>query len=148
MNLCAAGHDIDVVGEYVYPNFRGCKACKREKSRAYSATPRGKTMRARRAERTRSLDRVRQMVRAYGVDQPTFEAMLDRQGGVCAICGAVEKTRSTVGNVRRISIDHDHETGVVRGLLCSPCNRALGLFRDDLGNIEAARRYLQAWFPR
>ena len=53
-----------------------------------------------------------------GVDDATYAAMLARQGGGCAICGAKPKTR-------RLHADHDHKTDRVRGLLCHRCNRAL-----------------------
>lgn len=51
---------------------------------------------------------------------------------VCEICGASEK----------LCVDHDHETGKFRGYLCGKCNKALGLFRDDLGLLEKAKVYL------
>jgi hypothetical protein len=53
-----------------------------------------------------------------GVTDEQYEAMLERQGGGCAICGATPKTR-------RLHVDHEHRTGRVRGLLCHRCNRAL-----------------------
>lgn len=56
--------------------------------------------------------------RALGVDDATYAAMLERQGGHCAICPNEPKTR-------RLHVDHDHRTGEVRGLLCYRCNRAL-----------------------
>jgi hypothetical protein len=53
-----------------------------------------------------------------GVSDEDYAAMLEAQGGGCAICGAKPKTR-------RLHVDHDHATGKVRGLLCHRCNRAL-----------------------
>lgn len=44
-----------------------------------------------------------------------------------------------------LAIDHDHETGEVRGLLCSACNTSIGLLGDDLGRIEAAALYLESF---
>ena len=63
-----------------------------------------------------------------------YEAMLDAKGGVCAICG--DAPSGTV-----LHVDHHHETGVVRGLLC---NRCLGLLKDDPAVLRAALAYLEA----
>ncbi len=57
------------------------------------------------------------------------------QGGVCGICGGRDRDRD-------LAIDHDHETGEIRGLLCSRCNTALGSFRDNPEIITAALSYL------
>ncbi len=57
------------------------------------------------------------------------------QGGGCAICG------KRPGKVS-LHVDHDHETGEVRGLLCVGCNNALGQFRDDLELLARASDYL------
>lgn len=64
-----------------------------------------------------------------------FEKLLDDQKGVCAICGKKHK--------KRLSVDHDHKTGKVRGLLCAKCNLALGYFYDNINNLKSAIRYLQ-----
>jgi len=71
----------------------------------------------------------------YGLDTNQFEEMLLAQNNQCAICGTVfEKTPH---------VDHDHETGIVRGLLCLPCNMGLGFFRDSQTNLHKAIEYLQ-----
>jgi hypothetical protein len=61
------------------------------------------------------------------------------QGGVCAICGKPPK----VGG-RRLSVDHDHATGKIRGMLCTRCNTALGSFDDDIERITKAADYLRS----
>lgn len=84
------------------------------------------------------------MRRHYGIGLADYEAMAKAQGFVCAICKHPETSvdRKTM-KVRRLSIDHDHDTGTVRGLLCSGCNNGLGSFKDDLDNVEAAVAYLR-----
>ncbi|MBW1743926.1 MAG: endonuclease VII domain-containing protein [Deltaproteobacteria bacterium] len=67
--------------------------------------------------------------------------MEERQGGVCAICGDPE-TNQRNGRTIRLSIDHDHETGQVRGLLCVRCNTGLGLFGDNIEVIQKVVDYL------
>ena len=67
-----------------------------------------------------------------------FDALLASQGGGCAICGYRVKPGG-----RRLNVDHDHKTGVVRGLLCARCNRGLGWFSDDPQRLKAAAVYLE-----
>ena len=49
------------------------------------------------------------------------------------------------GHTEHLAVDHDHETGQVRDLLCHNCNRALGLFQDSIETVEAALNYLKKW---
>lgn len=79
----------------------------------------------------------------YGLSVEEYDAMLAQQGGVCAICGQDEPNKhGRTGTRFRLSVDHDHETGAVRSLLCQKCNRAIGLFDDDPERLQAAVDYL------
>lgn len=73
----------------------------------------------------------------YGIDLDEYERMLAVQGGVCAICDQPEKAKN-----RLLCVDHDHQTGVVRGLLCTRCNTALGSY-ELMARNERAMRYLE-----
>lgn len=80
---------------------------------------------------------------SYGVDAGRYQEMLCEQGGVCAICKHPERAPDKAsGKTKDLAVDHDHRTGAVRALLCSSCNRALGLFNDDRRTLEAAIMYL------
>lgn len=70
--------------------------------------------------------------------QTVYDYLLTEQEGKCAICGILENDAPH----KKLSIDHDHTTGDVRGLLCSTCNTALGGFRDDIKNMQKAIEYL------
>jgi hypothetical protein len=70
-----------------------------------------------------------------------YQALVESQGGLCAICREPE-TAMRGGVIRPLCIDHDHETGVVRGLLCSRCNTAVGLMLDDPDRLREAVAYL------
>lgn len=84
------------------------------------------------------------LTRKYGISLDDYIAMLERQGGVCAICRMPETSRHRrgTGDVRRLSVDHCHETGVVRGLLCWRCNAGIGKFEDDPALLALALAYL------
>ena len=76
--------------------------------------------------------------RRYGLTTNAYEAMLSSQQAVCKICekGETQKRRS------RLSVDHCHKTGKVRGLLCSGCNKGLGYFKDSPEILRKAAAYL------
>lgn len=82
--------------------------------------------------------------RKFGITLADYNAMLDEQGGVCAVCGQPESlVDPRTKTVRDLAVDHDHEIGNVRGLLCRNCNTAIGLFGDDLDRIRSALEYLE-----
>jgi hypothetical protein len=74
--------------------------------------------------------------RTFGITPEEYEARLAEQGGGCAVCGRPPKAGKS------LHVDHDHDTGYVRGLLCFSCNAALGHFQDDLERIDAALIYV------
>lgn len=82
-------------------------------------------------------------LRKYGITQEQYEALLLAQGNACAICG-ITHNGLRQGRPKGMSIDHDHNTGKVRGLLCDACNLALGKMEDDPERLEAAARYLRS----
>jgi len=73
----------------------------------------------------------------YGIDLYEYEEMLAFQQHVCAICNKTEPTEG-----RQLAVDHCHDTGEVRGLLCGKCNKAIGLLNDDINLIRDAAKYL------
>lgn len=87
------------------------------------------------------------VAKTYGITGADYEALLERQGGKCAICRARPKSK-------RLAVDHDHKTGEVRGLLCGRCNHdLLGSAWDSLAMSVALWHYLNtppatgAWVP-
>ena len=77
-------------------------------------------------------------LRKYGLVQEDYDFMFYEQGGMCKLCGFKAKFRN-------LSVDHDHKTLKVRGLLCSECNLGLGKFKDDPAVLREAARYLEAY---
>jgi hypothetical protein len=74
----------------------------------------------------------------YGLTLAGYNELLDRQGGGCAICATPEP-----GGRGRFHVDHDHKTGIVRGLLCHACNVGIGNLGDDPERLRAAADYLE-----
>ena len=88
-------------------------------------------------QRRKEQMRVNEYMRRYGITIEEYEILLDKQNGCCAICLA---TTGAVG--KRLSVDHNHKTGEVRGLLCDDCNTGLGKFKDDSSLLAKAINYL------
>lgn len=106
-----------------------CKACQREYILTYARTP---------------IDKKNKLLgNYYGVSSQFYTTLYKQQCGVCSICGKPESATSSKGNAIALSVDHDHETGKTRGLLCHKCNRGLGLFRDNIDVLASAISYLQ-----
>jgi len=78
----------------------------------------------------------------YGVTFEWYQKTLAEQNNVCAICAKPETTQIRNKTIA-MPVDHCHTTGKVRGLLCTQCNRALGLFGDDPATLQAAIGYLE-----
>jgi len=81
----------------------------------------------------------KRVTETYGLKKGEYAQLYIFQGGRCAIC------RRATGASRRLSVDHDHQTGAVRGELCRPCNSMLGHARDRIDFFERAITYLK--FP-
>ena len=138
--VCVHGHDTSIVGR----NTQGhCKECAKYRVDIYHKNNSEKEMKYRkthkkqqrkRAEewRQRNPEKVREASwRSYGIINKNkfpfvvtdYDKLYKIQNGKCAICG---RHQSNFKNA--LSVDHDHKTGIVRGLLCVSCNRTLGFF--------------------
>lgn len=79
----------------------------------------------------------------YGITVDEYDAMVEAQGGVCAICSNAPNGDGPANS--KLHIDHDHVTGQVRALLCRRCNSLLGLAEDSAERLAIARQYLLDW---
>ncbi len=92
-------------------------------------------------ERRRAVNRRTLLARRYGITPEQYDEMFAAQNGVCALCGEPADPNG-VKAASRLHVDHDHETGKVRELLCNHCNRGIGAFRDDPELMQRASLYV------
>ena len=130
-----------------------CSLCRQEKSldHFYKGTGRfGKQSRCkdcvnhRSRENQQLYNRRGKLKRQYQLSLEEYDALLSQQNNCCAVC----KTKEPGGNSPHFKIDHDHRTGLIRGLLCNRCNSGLGHFRDNPVTLHAAAEYLRQQSPR
>jgi Recombination endonuclease VII len=77
----------------------------------------------------------------YGITPDEYSRLLDEQGGVCQICKCPPEENGAK-NLQALRVDHCHETGKIRGLLCHNCNVAIGHLGDNLSTMQNAISYL------
>jgi hypothetical protein len=145
---------------YANPQGRGglrpeCKECTKARRKAWYAENRereiervrqwalanpekiaDKIARATGSEKKKASDRRSYLKRTYGLTVEDYERMLAEQDGVCAICKQPRPENRT------LHVDHDHETGEIRALLCFRCNNALGDFEEEYELFQRAADYL------
>lgn len=78
----------------------------------------------------------------YGLTKEQYEELLEKQGGICAICRQPETRTTKAGVTMLLHVDHCHNSGKIRGLLCHRCNSALGLFMESSEILSSAVNYL------
>lgn len=79
---------------------------------------------------------IHQKVKAYGITEEQYRSMITKANGVCAICRL---------KVSQLTVDHDHKTNRVRGMLCHKCNQAIGLFGENVKTMQRAIKYLYVY---
>lgn len=127
-----------------------CKVCRREKERLWrlnnpekvkeiNLKNKDKRIKFYKSERGIKIYRKAHLKRKYGISLEEYDSILNNQNGVCAICNRQETAeRNTF-----LSVDHCHKENKIRGLLCNNCNRALGLFGDNIELLKSAIEYLK-----
>ena len=76
------------------------------------------------------------------LSEDKYEDLFLKQKGVCAICSKTNTPNRSNGKLQKLSVDHNHTTGEVRGLLCRECNMGLGKFKDSVYLLGKAIEYL------
>lgn len=151
-----------------YAKYSECKRCNSKRSSEYQKKNRQKIFATKLAWRNKNKSLLKDLAKrrsktaskrirdadvklrsTYGISQKDYDNLLDKQNGVCAICKKAE-TKRTKGTLCRLSVDHDHSCcsgrkscgKCVAGLLCSKCNRILGLLKDNPETIKNLLEYV------
>lgn len=112
-----------------------CKPCLRETNQQWKkANP----------DAVKAADRRKVLKKRYGITTSDYNKLLSEQNGGCGVCGKPERTIQRAGSpVQFMAVDHDHDTGRLRGLLCQSCNRTLGNMGDNLEGVMRFVAYLE-----
>jgi hypothetical protein len=106
-----------------------CKLCHAKRRREWrKANP----------DREKINQRKQDLKRYFGITPEQYDAMLQKQSGKCAGCN-----RHQTEFVKNLAVDHDHKTGIIRGLLCEDCNIALGKLKDNVSTLNNLINYLE-----
>ncbi len=120
--ICTRGHDKDIIGR----NSRGdCRECARLKAIVYR-------------QRYPDAKRKNVLKRRYGIDLNQYNKIFQGQKGLCLGC-----YKHQIQFKHRLSVDHDHKTGQIRGLLCRNCNLTLGTAQDNVLVLRRLADYLE-----
>lgn len=124
-----------------------CRKCLRIKNREYMRkrirTAEQKAQDCRNHAKWHLTDKYKswRLMRDFGITLEQFNQAFEKQGGICAVCGRPE-TATINGKIFWLSVDHDHNTGKVRGLLCHKCNIALGHLEENPVIIQSLLTYI------
>lgn len=126
---CKRGHDLSITGRRTPKGIAYCNGCQNERQKGY---------RNRHRQRYRDANRKARLKTTYGISPTDVSDMISDQNGCCAICN------TDAPGAKGFHIDHNHETGKIRGLLCGFCNSGLGFFRDNPKLMRRAATYVTA----
>lgn len=120
-----------------------CKSCVNAQQAEYREENREVLSERQRDYARRNPDKIRSAnrLRHSGTTQEQYDVAFHRQNGMCAICCAPDGHAKGRGGT--LHSDHNHITGAFRGLLCAPCNTALGLLSESVPNLRFAIEYLE-----
>lgn len=117
-----------------------CKMCQGKYSSNWQKNNREKRAEAKKRWRLKNPSKVMEgeLRRSFGITLSLYNQMLNNQNDRCAICNT-DKSQFN----RRLSVDHDHKTDKIRGLLCDNCNHIIGQAKDNIEILKSAIQYLQ-----
>lgn len=132
-NICLSCHSQDDK-KYRSKNIDRVRELARKRVRKYYS---------RLSQERKSANNEKSNLKQYNLTVDSYSALSKQQNNVCAICGKTPFWNRNIKRPNRLHVDHDHETGKVRGLLCYNCNLLLGHCKNDVAILEKAIVYLQ-----
>ena len=147
--LCSICREVKPLSDYYFHNRNSklktrynaeCKKCQNAKSRQYQRDNKEKIKKlsALYYRNNKEKSKAYNLNRWYGITMEEYDEIYILQGGRCAICGIHQSELK-----KSLSVDHCHDTGEVRGLLCGTCNLSLGGFGDNVDVLRNALKYLE-----
>ncbi len=141
------GKEYPVTLEYFYKSTKGkngftswCRICYKEAAKIFREKHPELYKKYRETYKTtpksRKTKKNYELRRRFNITLEQYDKMFEEQNGVCAVCGLPEITK-------RLAVDHNHDTGEIRGLLCDRCNFTLGLVSENVDTLQNAINYLQ-----
>lgn len=139
---------LQASGEFELPNVKRCCKCKEIKGSDLFSKDRVMckdccsiiygNWAGRNTENRKKSVRKHKLMKFYGLTEDQYISLWEKQNGLCAIC-------KVDGNslARKLHVDHDHLTGIVRGLLCTNCNTGIGQFKDNVHLLAQAQNYME-----
>lgn len=136
--------DLPITEFYKIPGNKSgysyrCKVCTSQDRSVYRLTEKGQIVQKR-----------NNLKFYYGITLEQYNTLFDSQSGVCAVCGFPE-TVLYKGTLTSLAVDHNHQTGKIRGLLCQSCNVALGHLKENPVIIKSLLEYINrhdTWTPK
>lgn len=135
----------DCTNEYKRSVHKKNPTINRNRNNAYAAANRDKLAEWQRLNRKNAPDRHKgyQLKKSFGITLEQFKKMEADQKSLCALCNQPEKTILKSGKIKHLAVDHDHNTGLIRKLLCWECNTAIGKLNHDPELLRKAAAYIE-----
>lgn len=136
---CTTCHETKPLSEFGLQRGRPrhhCKVCKNKESREWYE--KNKDRKKELSKDYRSTKKDQDLKKSYGISLHEYSEMLVEQDYSCKICQTHQDSLK-----RALCVDHNHDTGKIRGLLCDTCNRSLGLLKDNIEVLKRAVDYLE-----
>lgn len=123
-----------------YTNHNGCVACKEKYDKAHRAEARirDKERYYNKSNNRKNWQRNHSYQKKYGITIEKYNKMYEEQKGRCYLCDIHQDDLT-----KKLAVDHNHETGQIRKLLCFNCNHGIGAFKENINTIERALNYLK-----
>lgn len=133
---CHRGHPLTPNNVYTYKSYRACRQCRLDRCKSRrQANPEGYRAEWKRWTIENPQKYKKHVLRLYGMTPEEFDRKLVDQAGLCAIC------RDRAAR----EVDHNHDTGRVRGLLCHRCNILVGAIERNQSRLNDVLAYLERW---
>lgn len=141
---CLVGKPIEAFtnGKKPHPHCKECKSLHMQKLRRKDILKARKKDALWRGRQGPEKLKNTQLKKKFGIDIFIYNSLLTAQNNLCAICNKPE-TVARNGILKHLAVDHNHNTGAIRALLCQRCNQALGLLKEDFGTILSMAKYVQ-----